>query len=160
MKWIWKNKRDSSAWQMNKWNWSSMRQRGLVHYGGILSLTHSDSLRFRLTLPCRNMDLRVCCPVDWKLREHSFDIKHTPSFAKISTDRESCIRERKTESYWKYSHSFIYLLSECLTVQQGSITLLIIKLRGAVSNGARVNGKWDKEGLGWHSCRALNGSLL
>lgn len=160
MKWIWKNKRDSSAWQMNKWNWSSMRQRGLVHYGGILSLTHTDSLRFHITLPCRNMDLRVGCPVDCKLREHSFDIKRTPSFAKISTDGELCVRERKTVSYGKYSHSFIYLLSECLTVQLGSITRLIIKLRGAVSNGARVNGKRDEEGLGWHSCRALNGSLL
>lgn len=145
---------------MNKWNWSSMRQRGLVHYGGILSLTHSDSLRFHLTLPCRNVDLRVCCPVDWKLRERSFDIKRTPSFAKISTDRESCIRESKTESWWKYSHSFIYLLSECLTVQQGSITLLIIELQGAVSNGTQVNGKRDEDGLGRHSWRALNGSLL
>lgn len=145
---------------MNKWNWSSMRQRGLVHYGGILSLTHSDSLRFRLTLPCRNVDLRVCCPVDWKLREQSFDIKRTPSFAKFSTGRESCIRERKTGSYWKYSHSFIYLLSECLTVQQGSITLLIIKLWRAVSNGAQVKDKRDEEGLRWHSCRALNESLL
>lgn len=61
----WKNKGDSSASQMNKWNWSSMRQRGLVHYEGILSLTQSDSLRFRLKLPCRNVDLRVCFSVDW-----------------------------------------------------------------------------------------------
>lgn len=61
----WKNKGDSSASQMNKLNWSSMRQRGLVHYEGILSLTQSDSLRFRLKLPCRNVDLRVCFSVDW-----------------------------------------------------------------------------------------------
>lgn len=95
---------------MNKWNWSSMRQRGLVHYGAILSLTHSDSLRFRLQLPCRNVDLRVCCSVDWKLREHSFDTKRTPSLAKISMDRESCIRERKTQGNRKIQ-TFIYLFA-------------------------------------------------
>lgn len=95
---------------MNKWNWSSMRQRGLVYYGGILSLTHSDSVRFRLKLPCRNVDLRVCCPVDWKLREHSFDTKRTPSFAKISIDRESCIREGEERALLKIQ-PFIYLFA-------------------------------------------------
>lgn len=73
-----KNKGDNSAYQMNKWNWSSMCQRDLVHYGGILSLKHSDSLRFRLKLPCRNVDFRVCCSVDWKQGERSFDTKRIP----------------------------------------------------------------------------------
>lgn len=110
MKWMWKNKRDSTARQMNKWNWSSMRRRGLVHYGRILSLTNSDSPRFCLTLPCRSVDLGVCFPVDWKLREHGFDIKHTPSFSQFSTGRESCIREGERQSAMKIQ-PFIYLFA-------------------------------------------------
>lgn len=110
MKWMWKNKRDSAARQMNKWNWSSLHQRGLVHYGGILSLTKSDSLRFCLTFPCRSVDLRVCCPVDWKLREHGFDIKHTLSFSEISTGRESRFGEGERWSAMKIQ-PFIYLFA-------------------------------------------------
>lgn len=94
MKWIQKNKRDSIARQMNKWNWSSMRQRGRVHYEGILSLTHTDSLRFCFTLPCRNVDAWGSCPVDWELREQRFDIKHTLSLASFSKGRKSLYREK------------------------------------------------------------------
>lgn len=104
-----KKQGDNSAYQMNKWNWSSMCQRDLVHYGGILSLKHSDSLRFRLKLPCRTADLRVCCSVDWKRRERSFDTKRIPKVAKISTDR-IIVSARETHGVMKI-HSFIYLLS-------------------------------------------------
>lgn len=66
-----------------------------------------DSLRFCPKLPCRNADLRVCCSVDWKRRERSFDTKHIPKVAKISIDR-IIVSVRDTQGN---ENTFIYLFA-------------------------------------------------